>query len=507
MTLAPHKQPVSNFHSSKIGKQKQCKHDPTAPRTLPLETSIALADLINYNFGDQPEANVNLQQQELVYQEDLSFFNNDLTVFDHDLYNPIEENLHEDTPSIDSGSSSDSFELKINNIEHIFEETDSILRDVVKRLDDKRYKDNIFDIPLLSNANFETIDPLTFNLQQNNSHIGTDVGRNGDINNILPLDSETNPNSSFCADYHPEVQWNEESLLLDNDQVDNNITPAKVLTTNKKYNYTKPARLNINKASRASKQKRARPQFSSSKELQQRIDNYFDCIADRIDKTAALAKPKMHELGYRLVDASYFKNNIITPLLPNNAELEDFKHLQGVDGFIYEYWESETSSDLLSLRWSNQRQNFYEPKIVRYRISEETGNLVDKEALCPYCPVDITNGLDKCFHNINMSHYMHHVCKNHGVFSTGEEMPVPAFCEKDSKYFSYCSTCGECQKLSIRPAADRSKALGNGLISYFRHQYKSHNRTRKMRNSEEKKALFRRFNGSSTPLVYEKEII
>ncbi|TID31308.1 hypothetical protein CANINC_000096 [Pichia inconspicua] len=519
MTISSQPSPYSHSHSApQLGKIRKLKHkhDPSTPRILPESVNVTVTDLLNYHINNKLETNLSTKQQEDVYPEQPK----KLTPFDHNIEVPDEKCLFEETPSVDSGSASDSFEFQISNSNFTFIPGDGILANDARFIDAFNYPNGSNNLPTIpadvsyafvaaesttTEPIVDTINPIVFNIPQNElPYVDTDMGKihyKGSIDDLLSLKTENNPDISFCADYHPEVQWKDVSLSrrCEHNTVDD-VIPLET------YVYEKVEEISLKKASRIPKSKRTRPKFTSTKQLQCRIDNYYKCVSNEIENTGAMAKSKMYELGYRLVDASYFKNNIITPLLPNNADIEDFNSVQGDNGYIYEYSGAETASDLLAMRWTHQRQNFYEPKIVRYRINEETGKIVDKEALCPYCPVDVTNGLDKCFHNINMSHYMHHVCKNHGVFSTGEEMPVPAFCEKGNKYYSYCSTCGEYQKLSIRLAADCTKANDNGLISYFRHQYKEHNRTRKMRNATEKEALQRWYSESTSPLIYEPEI-
>ncbi|QPG74177.1 hypothetical protein FOA43_001501 [Brettanomyces nanus] len=125
--------------------------------------------------------------------------------------------------------------------------------------------------------------------------------------------------------------------------------------------------------------------------------------------------------------------------------------------------------------------NFYEPSIFRCHLIEEFKRQ-GREGLCPYCKLSERTGdnVDGLFFNMNSSAYLHHVTKQHGVFSNGTEMPLPVAIGsiKETKQMKKgvrtnivdAATCPFCQKkVKIQKLDDHNLDGHNRFLGYFRH--------------------------------------
>lgn len=228
--------------------------------------------------------------------------------------------------------------------------------------------------------------------------------------------------------------------------------------------------------------KRPKPHFNTSESFFSRIDNYWNVInknekyKDLLEKSSVLYK----EFKFDSINSDIFLKNVIPTLLPNNIGIKFFDSVQGIDGWHYEL-NNKRQQDKLAMRWCGQGLNFYDPFVTRHKL-DKYGKVTKKQALCPYCPVENKMNLDYVFHNTQDSLYMHHVCKDHGVYSSGYEMEPPLFFYDKGLPIAYCTECGEkCRMFSLGTGTD------NCMIAYFRHSFISHNKKKQKRTSEQKR--------------------
>ncbi|GMM43547.1 hypothetical protein DAPK24_001220 [Pichia kluyveri] len=212
-----------------------------------------------------------------------------------------------------------------------------------------------------------------------------------------------------------------------------------------------------------------------------RADSYWKIIGRNPQFQFAVSKEEkvLKYLNGITIDKSLLHRKVVASLLPNYLTVKEFAKYEDVDGWIYEQGEQREPDDQISLRWCGQKQNFYQTFVFRYRVNE-LGTKIDKQNLCPYCPY--TDGMDlNCiFHTVADSSYMHHVCKDHGVYTTGNEMSIPIFGKTSKGYVAVCTQCVTPIRLSVDIKANN---LNNCLISYFRHCFIKHKNKRQNRDS------------------------
>ena len=244
--------------------------------------------------------------------------------------------------------------------------------------------------------------------------------------------------------------------------------------------------------------KRPKPQFAVSASLFHRINNYWSLISqnNKYLSTLSAAVNKWASPTVVPLQAEQFINNVVPALLPNYVNINFFKDVQGKKGWYYED-NKKRQGGPLALRWCGQELNFYDPFIIRYQV-DETGKQTNKQALCPYCPVETDMDLDNIFHTTQDSLYMHHVCKDHGVYSTGYEMSPPLLAFENGTPVAFCTECEEtCKIVGLGSGVD------NCMISYFRHAFISHNKKKQKRTREQKQSDHVFFNGARKHHIYE----
>ncbi|KAG7722256.1 hypothetical protein KL949_000691 [Ogataea haglerorum] len=141
-----------------------------------------------------------------------------------------------------------------------------------------------------------------------------------------------------------------------------------------------------------------------------------------------------------------------------------------------------TSNQLV--RFANtENVNFYEPRVFRYLRSKNTCKRHKREGLCSFCKPtkqDYQNDFDNLFFDLNSSGYLHHLTKQHGVFSNGSEMPLPKLIglhpelksNKSSAKIGhvYAAVCPICNaKVKVQDLSPESQISGNRFLAYFRH--------------------------------------
>lgn len=243
------------------------------------------------------------------------------------------------------------------------------------------------------------------------------------------------------------------------------------------------------------------PVFKLTKESIERITHYWEQI---ITRSTMKAKDFFQndcdvEAG-AIANDQRLKGNLISFLLPNYATAKDFeKFSNNEQGWIYKD-TGKHKTQTFPLRWCKQKYNFYDPVVCRVKIIE--GKECFKEALCPYCPLQKGMNLDNVFYKVNSSLYLHHVCNNHGVYTTGHEMPHPIICnDGDGLYF----TCAQCSH-SERFVLQDGDPVNNILLNYYKHMMSSHKRTKQNRSEAQKVKDEEFFNEQGKIHLYENTI-
>lgn len=256
---------------------------------------------------------------------------------------------------------------------------------------------------------------------------------------------------------------------------------------------------NVNEAANR-KTKRQKPQFTVNEDVILRVDRYWEVLSksEVYFNLTKQAIPFFSQNGIEFIKPDFFKRSAVACLLPNGVKIENFNSFQTQDGWIYEE-NKKRAKEALALRWCGQKQNFYDPFIVRYKVKD--GKKYSKEGLCPYCPFTKTLDFNTIFHTIQDSSYMHHVCKDHGVYSSGYEMLPPVIGKTDGKTVAYCSECGDLCKISLNASPTD---FSNSLIAYFRHSFVSHNKKKQKRSREQKQSDHVFFNCNRKQYLYEK---
>lgn len=249
----------------------------------------------------------------------------------------------------------------------------------------------------------------------------------------------------------------------------------------KKPKCSKISKPKVKKTKKQLKAKRPKLLFPKTALFYQRIKNYWNVISNNIQYNNKIknAISKHVNNSLTVLSPEKFIGSVIPPLLPNNATIDFFQDKQNKDGWIY-YTNKNRKNQRLSLRWCGQLLNFYDPFIYRHRL-DKNGNVSSKQAMCPYCPLDKKTDLNNIFHTTVDSLYMHHLCKGHGVYSTGYEMAPPLFVNCEGTNMIICSTCGE--NCNVIRTGDDSE---NCLISYFRHVFGEHNNKKQNKPKAEK---------------------
>ncbi|KAG7873570.1 hypothetical protein KL916_002174 [Ogataea parapolymorpha] len=161
-------------------------------------------------------------------------------------------------------------------------------------------------------------------------------------------------------------------------------------------------------------------------------------------------------------------------------------HLQNKRDHLWAY-EINKKSNITSnrlVRFANHDNvNFYEPRVFRYLRTKNTCKRHKREGLCSFCKPtkqDYQNDFNNLFFDLNSSGYLHHLTKQHGVFSNGSEMPLPKLIGlhpelKSNKtsakighvYVAVCPICNE--KVKVQDLSPESQVSGNRFLAYFRH--------------------------------------
>ncbi|KAG7895980.1 hypothetical protein KL936_000688 [Ogataea polymorpha] len=145
--------------------------------------------------------------------------------------------------------------------------------------------------------------------------------------------------------------------------------------------------------------------------------------------------------------------------------------------------KSNITSNRLVRFANHDNVNFYEPRVFRYLRTKNTCKRHKREGLCSFCKPtkqDFQNDFNNLFFDLNSSGYLHHLTKQHGVFSNGSEMPLPKLIglhpelksNKNSAkighvYVAVCPICNE--KVKVQDLSPESKVSGNRFLAYFRH--------------------------------------
>ena len=242
-----------------------------------------------------------------------------------------------------------------------------------------------------------------------------------------------------------------------------------------------------------------------------RADSYWDIIItnSKYIEFVRYSQLMLERLGLKEADLQLFSKRIVFSLLPNYVEIGAFMKEQNVNGWIYEL-NGKATSPKFALRWCSQKLNFYTASVTRYQV-DRSGKKGNRQALCPYCPYSEGMNLSTIFYGTTDSAYMHHITKDHGVYSSGYEMPIPVVCENilnndhNGKHGQrYGIFCTQCRKVvsNISEADAKKITQNNFLISYYRHCFEEHNIKKQSRSPEDKAkdAEFFSYNGN---MLYE----
>lgn len=282
-----------------------------------------------------------------------------------------------------------------------------------------------------------------------------------------------------------------------------------------KNNLAKAVSPNIQRVSKIIREdfsvtRREKPRYS---ELDfARAENYWSVICQNNEyfKFLDYSKPLLEELGMKLADTKLLTKKMVASLLPNYITIESFAEEQNINGWIYEQ-NGKNTPPKLALRWCGQRLNFYTASVTRYQV-DQSGKRGNRQALCPYCPYSKGMNLSTIFYGTTDSAYMHHLTKDHGVYSAGYEMPIPVVCQSahvhehahDNEHQNFGVFCTKCRKVvsNISMADAKKVDLNNCLISYNRHCFEEHN-IKKQNRSAAEKLLDAKFFGYKGEFLYE----
>lgn len=277
----------------------------------------------------------------------------------------------------------------------------------------------------------------------------------------------------------------------------NNNSENIIIDANKKIIYGQNFSNNDLKENEGKRVKRKKQIFIINQEFINRISNIATIIFnnDYYQSIYTEFNDILNELNFQTVNFESYIFNTLISLIPNNISIEYFLKFNIIDKWQYEEYRGAYK---FAVRWTKQRMNFYEPMVIRYNsnIGNEDPN---KQGLCPYCPFDITkDNWNDNFYTINDSAYMHHVCKNHGVYSTGRELIPPLIGLINNKFATFCTKCKKISEIS-----KIGHGFDNGLISFFRHTYECHNETKQNRTIEQIKNDKDFFNVDPKTLKFE----
>ena len=164
---------------------------------------------------------------------------------------------------------------------------------------------------------------------------------------------------------------------------------------------------------------------------------------------------------------NYLFTNVFL-FMPNGMNIDHFKGRDKEFGWEYRYNPEQTLKKL-PLRCSGQLVNFYEPFVIRFK-TDDSGRRVSEQGLCPYCPVDHDYEKRFCydnkFFNLRGMAYDSHLAMYHGVYASGNEMPIPVFVEDDNKFHLICNECHRKHELDPAPTKEITT---KSVLDFFQH--------------------------------------
>lgn len=460
-----------------------------------MATNFAINELVNLS-GEEYNNNTLVGEEELSFGSE--FFDDSLSVLDE---------------SFADNNDSSSITFDLNNDVYQIENNRSFISEL--STSESYFEDAILDSSVSCDTAFTVSSPAYISLKEIDALFNDkEVARLGsEKSTTFPsfLDSHVNivqsssiqeiysQGEEFTANYKFNLDFDIQELQ-DQDQVGElSELPQEIVLSPKILHDTFVNESAIAKPPKAIKRaKRPKPQFVISASLFHRINSYWSILSQNSKylSTLSAAVNKWASSTVVPLQAEQFINNVVPALLPNYVNIDFFKNVQGKEGWYYED-NKKRQGGSLALRWCGQELNFYDPFIIRYQV-DETGKQSNKQALCPYCPVEKDMDLDNIFHTTQDSLYMHHVCKDHGVYSTGYEMSPPLLASEKGTPVAFCTECGEtCKIVGLGSAVD------NCMISYFRHAFISHNKKKQKRTREQKQSDHVFFNGARKHHIYE----
>ncbi|GME75115.1 unnamed protein product [Ambrosiozyma monospora] len=220
----------------------------------------------------------------------------------------------------------------------------------------------------------------------------------------------------------------------------------------------------------------------------------FDSVEDTCDshtdsKRARLTENSSQKKGI------FIPENAKTPSVPTPT-LEAYRALNNVslDQVL------DSSRHITNDKWLYESANPtekltpYSPRVYRYfksyaEFRKSTGKVVERQGLCPYCPLERIHNEHTSFYDLNSSEYALHLSLCHGVFTTGYFVQQPTVhkmgLELKARGEPRLVECVECPYDNCKKAfkVNRKQIGSKSLGAYIRHVRKCHMITKNKRRS------------------------
>ncbi|GMG20146.1 unnamed protein product [Ambrosiozyma monospora] len=158
----------------------------------------------------------------------------------------------------------------------------------------------------------------------------------------------------------------------------------------------------------------------------------FDVVEDTCDSHNDSKRARLENMENPIQKKGIFiPENAMTPSVPT-PNFENYRVLNNI--FLDQVLDS--SREIPNDRWmyesAKPTENLtpYSPRVYRYlkcydEFRKLTGKVVERQGLCPYCPLERIHYEHTSFFDLNSSEYSLHLSLCHGVFTTGDFMKQP----------------------------------------------------------------------------------
>lgn len=207
------------------------------------------------------------------------------------------------------------------------------------------------------------------------------------------------------------------------------------------------------------------------KNKKQKLFEYYSSLisSDTYTSNYIAAEKKCQHLGSKLSPTSLYFLKYIKAIIANGITISDFanKEYEDTDSDTNEKYSNHSESltwhyqkntrqnlNKMPIRHTNSNANYYEPFVVRTKITKNVLGLETKniEGLCPYCSVshrDKTKNYSKQFFDMKGTEYECHLAYKHGVYPSGLELPQLLVYEYQNKPEGfYCPECKQLENVS-----------------------------------------------------------